>query len=149
MAINIPLKVCELLGRIDPKVQLLLTTSSKLYTLQKLVRQHLPASLANHCHLANYKEFTLLLHADSSAWASRIRLESPQLQNKLIKFQEFKGIHRIIIHVTKVQPIAGREPVRLKLSLRSGAVINELADNIDIPELATALKRLARRAQTP
>lgn len=148
MAPNIPLKVGELLGRNDPSIQRLLARSTKLYTLQKLVRQHLPPGLASHCHLANYKEYTLLLHADSSAWANRIRLESLQLQKNIAKFQEFKGICCILVHVNKEHPVVCRKSVRLEISSRSGAVINELAESIDIPELAKALKRLASRAQT-
>lgn len=149
MVPKLPLKIGTLLGQIDADFQRLVTSSTKLYTLQKLVRLHLPPNLASHCHLANYKEYTLLLHADSPAWANRIRLESLQLQQKISNFQEFRGIRRIVIHVNKDQPVVSREPVKLRISSRSGAIINELAESINIPDLAKALKRLARRAQTP
>lgn len=147
MAPRSPLKINKLLARMDPGIRRVLETSEVLRQLQVVLERLLPANLAGHCRLANYKDNVLFLHTNSSAWATRIRMEAPQLRDYLSRYQEFKNIQNIRVRIDSSANITPRKLETLQISTQSVNIINELAENIDIPELAEALKRLARRGR--
>lgn len=131
----------------DPNIRRVLETSEVLRQLQAVLERLLPANLASHCRLANYKDDVLFLYTTSSAWATRIRLEAPQLREYLSRYQEFKNIQQVRVRIDSTTNIAAQKLETLRISTQSAIIINELAENINIPELADALKRLARRGR--
>ena len=132
----------------DPGTRRVLETSEVLRQLQAVFERLLPANLAGHCRLANYKDNVLFLHTNSSAWATRIRMEAPQLREYLSGYQEFKNIQNIRVRIDSSTNTASRKPETIQISMQSVKIINELAENIDVPELAEALRRLAQRGRT-
>ena len=147
MARRSPLRINKLLARMDPSIRRVLETSEVLRQLQAVLERLLPANLASHCRLANYKDNVLFLYTTSSAWATRIRLEAPQLREYLSRYQEFKNIQQVRVRIDSSPSIAAHKLETLQISTQSAKIINELAENINVPELADALKRLARRGR--
>ena len=47
--------------------------SHKLKQLDNKIKASLPTPLNQHCHVANLRENTLVIHTDSALWATRLR----------------------------------------------------------------------------
>ncbi len=108
-----------------------------------LVRGLLPEPLDRHCLAAQQQRGRLLLHTDSSAWASRLRYLSRDLRAKL----RDKGIlvQKVEVRVFIDSPARRRPPGRrCHLSRDSARLIEATADEIRDADLRAALKRLCR-----
>ena len=93
--------------------QLLATPSNILYrllqhsqTLEQLnywLQASLPISLQPHCYIANLRNTTLVVHTDSSLWATRLRYLTPEL---LSRWQQEKNMPTISKIEIKIRPLA-------------------------------------------
>lgn len=93
--------------------QLLATPSSILYRLlqhNQLLEQldnwlqaSLPIPLQQHCCIANLRNTTLVVHTDSSLWATRLRYLTPEL---LYRWQQEKSMPTINKIEIKIRPLA-------------------------------------------
>jgi hypothetical protein len=115
------------------------------------VRALLPVAERSHCLLAARRKDVLALSVDSAAWATRLRYRVPVLLAAL----QAREINSINI---RIQP-SGQSPVgapsRSAIASRasrgralSGAAASHLlmvAEEIAVPEIAEAFRRLARR----
>lgn len=112
--------------------------------LLALVRSQLPESLQQHCLATQLKEKGLLiLHAESSAWASRLRYFSRDLR---IKLQD-KGLktRKIEVRVFIRDPQQKRPARHLhRLSAENARLIEATAESIQDPDLRAALQRLSK-----
>lgn len=73
-------------------------------TLQKLnnkFQEYLPTPLNQHCQVANFREKTLVIHTESSLWATRLRYITPTLIGKWQKDTNVEIEHLEI----KVRPL--------------------------------------------
>ena len=110
------------------------------------VRQELDSLISTHLVAAAIFDRKLILYADSSAWASRLRFGSRLLRDTLVR----KGleVEKITVRITLT---AGSKPrdtrVARQLSRRNGLLIEKTAEAIDDPELRKALKRLSRHGR--
>ncbi len=52
-----------------------------LHQMNLKLCSYLPAPLNSHCKLANITDDTVIMHADSSAWAARLRYCIPEILN--------------------------------------------------------------------
>ena len=108
-----------------------------------LTRSLLPAPLDQHCLSAQQRGNTLILHTDSSAWASRLRYFSRNLRAKL----RDKGM---LVRKLEVRVFINNQPKQLStrhvhhLSPDNAKLIEATADAIKDSKLRAALKRLSR-----
>lgn len=111
-----------------------------------LVRALLPQPLDVHCLSAQQKEGLILLYADSSAWASRLRYFSRDLRAKL----QDKGlrVQKIMVRVLISNQRKMRPPRRAHiLSTDNAKLIDAVAESIQDTDLCAALKRLSKHGQ--
>lgn len=102
-----------------------------------------------------YLDGELTLKVASPARASRIRLESGDLMQRLRSIDDFRDISRIIVKVRPESRAENDYSVREdsvkyqhkneRLSAQSAEVIREAAEATDDPDLKQALERLGKR----
>ena len=98
----------------------------------------LPGGLAAHCRLADLDDGRLVVAADSSAWATRLRYHTAELRQKL-------GVETCRVIVMPVSaPVARGRPPLAPISERAAGVLESTAQSVADPALAAALRRLAR-----
>ena len=126
-----------------------LVTQAQIHQKQaRSLANLLDPALRGHVRLANIRTNTLILLADSAAWATRARLFTPALLQKLRNNSHIFGkIEKIEL---KIRPHAESAPPppppARKLSPAAAACLRSAAAGIDDPELKAALDQLARRA---
>lgn len=79
--------------------------SQVIKQLDKMCKESLPSPLNQHCHVANLREKTLVIHADSSLWATRLRLIIPSLKLKWQKNQLMPIISQIEVRVRPLKMV--------------------------------------------
>lgn len=77
--------------------------SRQLEMLDNLVKDSLPAPLNQHCYVANLREKILVVHTDSSLWATRLRYMIPFL---VLKWQQDVSMPTIEQIDVKVRPLS-------------------------------------------
>jgi len=75
--------------------------SQTIKQLDKICQACLPTLLKPHCHVANLREKTLVVHTESNIWATRLRLLAPEL---LRDFQSDSSMPIIDQVEVKVRP---------------------------------------------
>lgn len=124
----------------------LLRHARRMEHLSALVRRHLGAPLGDHCRAANLREGILLLHADASAWATRLRYELPGLLEFLRQRgqPELRSI-RVKVAPPDWAPAAAPPLARPRLSAAASELLRGVAGTIQDPGIRDALLRLAKR----
>lgn len=67
--------------------------------MDHLLTSILPLELQAECHVANYRDHTLILHVTSAAWTTRLRLLLPNLLKRLRLVDAFSELEKIDIKV--------------------------------------------------
>lgn len=122
--------------------------AQRLAQITHVLRASLPGKLADHCLGVNVVRNTLVLFADSAPWATRLRYEQKAI---LAAISRETGLSFTRISL-RVQPgAAARQPERLRptrarLSSSSRHALESAARGVSDPELAAALRRLAKTA---
>ncbi|KTC33734.1 RNA-binding protein [Pseudomonas sp. ABAC61] len=96
--------------------------AQRLAHLQRLLDSQLQPAAREHCHVASWREGSLLLIVTDGHWATRLRYQQKRLQRQLLAFDEFAHLTRILFKVAT-------------------------ADGISDPNLRAALERLASHAR--
>ena len=114
----------------------------KLNSLQTKLRDYLDPPLKQHVIIADYRQKTLVFHADSAAWATKLRYRTPEI---LKLFQDdLPGLQSIRI---KNQPpeAASAQPARRAAKAAPDTVqaMRQVADRIADPSLRAVLLRIA------
>lgn len=78
----------------------LLAKARTLDTLTARVRLHLPAPLRCHCRVVNIEDRVLVLAADSSAWAMKLRFQAPTLIEALRASTDLAALQTVRVIVT-------------------------------------------------
>ena len=131
----------------DPAIRQLLSRSAQQNSLLHYVQKLLPKPLGEHCLAAVHKEDSLVLFADSSAWASRLRFVSRNLIRELQR-RDQAGIERISVRI--FIPDRARKPKprsKTLLSKENAQLLQQTAESIGDPALSAALIRLSRHHQ--
>ncbi len=119
-----------------------------LADIMHAVRASLSGKLAAHCLGVSVVRNTLVLFADSAPWATRLRYEQKAI---LAAVSRETGLSFARISL-RVQPGAAarqpepRRPARAPLSAANRHALESAARGISDPELAAALRRLAKNA---
>ena len=123
--------------------------AQRLGHLQRLLDSQLQPAAREHCHVASWREGSLLLIVTDGHWATRLRYQQKRLQRQLQLFDEFASLTRILF---KVQPptIPRPAPKRIRhLSTAAAESLQATADGIQDPKLRAALERLASHGKPP
>lgn len=114
--------------------------------MRALVHSLLPANLAPHCLSVQSKDGQLLIYADSSAWASRLRFFTRDLTVRLR--EAGLTVKKITVRVLLANPERPK-PSRCarQLSADNAALLAAVAEGINDTELANALRRLSRHVR--
>ena len=139
--------VSRLLTSSRGDLQSLLEQAHYLQTLTRVLREAIDPILADHITLANIRENTAIVAADSPAWLSKIRYMAPTILT-ILKYQP--GLAGLLKIQFKVQPpsepaIPEQETRRASLSSASSKVLESAASGIHDPDLASALLRLSQQ----
>jgi len=151
MQINKPRTFPEVLADQDnPQLSGLIRRGRQLHGLRVLLGKLLGEELSAHCQLANIKGNTLVLAASSTAWATRVRYQTPQLLQKIRLDERFSGIGNIHVHITPPESSinAPRQIRRATMSEAAASCINQCAEGIDDPRLSSALQHLAKKKRS-
>ncbi len=115
----------------------------QLGKLQTKLDDYLEPPLNEHVIIADYRQKTLVFHADSAAWATKLRYRTPEIL-KLFK-NDLPGIRTIRI---KNPPVETREQTTRHAARASSDTVDtirQVAGRIDDPPLRSALLRIADR----
>lgn len=120
-----------------------------LRALDEALRDCLPAECSAHCRATGLADGTLYLVADSPVWRARLHFYS----NRIIR--HFNRLGKFSLARVKIRVAHGLEPPRVErepgpartLPAASARALRSLADEAGDPELARALRRLARHGR--
>jgi hypothetical protein len=135
-----------LLRQVRP-LRLLLNQAERLAHLQRLLESQLQPAAREHCHVASWRDGTLLLVVTDGHWATRLRYQQKRLMRQLQALEAFGNLQRIL---DKVQPPlvpAKRGGNMTELSTNAAEGIRGSAEGITDPKLREALERLASHAK--
>ena len=91
----------------NPQISSLLHHISLLKQLDMTLKDCLDPSAAAHCTVANLSDNMLIIHADASAWASKLRFQAPVILSELrvaCQLPALKSVH------IRVRPAADKAP---------------------------------------
>jgi hypothetical protein len=83
MKTPVPQSISGLSDKAEGSLRLILDNLSRIKQLDKIVKAKLNKKLHVHCRVVNYRDNRLILAADSSSWATRLKFETPHLLSKL------------------------------------------------------------------
>ncbi len=144
-----PTKSAESVGRLcddSPGLERLVRRARYLEMVDKALQQILGTSLAGHCRVANISRDTLILQTASVAWGSRLRYLAPRLLEQLSRQLGWDRIKHTKVQV-RPEAFPQRETParRAHLSRQSAALLRDVANGTEDPDLRDALLRLSRR----
>jgi hypothetical protein len=115
-----------------------------LHEMNLKLCSHLPAPLNIHCKLANITDDTVIMHADSSAWAARLRYSIPEILNIMhnqLNTINVKSIRiKVIFPDKKSHTGTGRT---LTISKQTAGLLTDCAKSTTDPALRSTLLRLS------
>jgi len=68
-----------LMANSSGRLNYLLQHSQLIKKIDKIFNKSLPETLKQHCHVANLRDKTLVVHSDSSLWATQLRYMASDL----------------------------------------------------------------------
>ena len=133
--------------RASPELRQLSGKAGQLLALQRQYEQLAPASLMRHSHVLQLEQKILMLAANNSAVAAKLRQLAPELTRQLQdKGCEITGIQ---VRVQVFQPDQEDTASPVALSPEGGARLSELAGGLPDSPLKRALQRLAKKTARP
>ncbi|WP_085714486.1 DUF721 domain-containing protein [Pseudomonas sp. B28(2017)] len=141
-------KVPAVLLREAKPLKAILGHAQRLGHLQRLLESQLQPAAREHCHVASWREGSLLLIVTDGHWATRLRYQQKRLQRQLQMFDEFSNLTRILFKVQPPTVQRGAVGHTMDLSSDAAATIQATADEITDPNLRAALERLAAHAKS-
>ncbi|WDY58907.1 DUF721 domain-containing protein [Pseudomonas sp. PSKL.D1] len=136
-----------LLRQVRP-LRLLLNQAERLEHLQRLLESQLQPAAREHCHVASWRDGTLLLVVTDGHWATRLRYQQKRLLVALQGMEAFGNLRRILYKVQPPLVPAKRGTNNTELSANAAESIRGSAEGISDPKLREALERLASHAKS-
>ena len=130
----LPARAPAVLLREARPLKALFSQAQRLAQLQRLVESQLQPAAREHCHVASWREGTLLLIVTDGHWATRLRYQQKRLLRQLQMMEAFSSLTRINF---RVQPVAGVAPAAghpMDISTRSAQNIHATAEGITDPQ---------------
>lgn len=107
--------------------------------------------LAAHVRPLRYTDGCLILRAESSVWASKLRHQPQRLISALRRhaiFQELIGLQVRVVPPEQAATVRGPERTTRKLSPKIQALLDSVAEHTPDEALRDALRRLGRREKS-
>ena len=140
----------SVLSRSGGLVPRLLGHAHALQRLEEAVLERLPQALRTHCRVANLREATLVLQADSPVWGARLRYTAPALVRELTGSRGLPRVRRIEILVRPAGSKQAEHKTQPRiLGAQAARMLREVAASTEDPELRRAWARLATRGSEP
>ena len=119
--------------------------SEKIKPIQEFINSFLDPDIASRFVVASADKDYIVLVADSSAWAAKIRYLIPLMLDNFARYEQLKWVKQIQVKIPKHDQYSNEQqhPKAMAPSQRSRRHINAFADSVDDEELAAALRRLA------
>ncbi len=130
-----------------PDISRLILHSYSLLRFQSIMRSKLNSPESEHIYLASVSEDTAILYTDSPAWASKLRFKTQQLIDIFSNIPDFPKIKTIRIKVSPTLYIEQEENTPINLTPKTSKFLEEIADNMNDPELKSALLRLSKHKE--
>lgn len=137
----------EHVGVKDTPLSKLLQRANGILIHQETIRNLLEKSCRNHCWLANYRNGTLYLQSDSSAWGTRIRMQQRTLVQQLKSIPVFKNIKGVKVSIEPRAKVQKRQHTTKTISTENADQLEQTAKTTDDPKLRAALEHLAETAR--
>lgn len=129
-----------------------LDQANHLRRLNSMLLRHLEPTLATHCVLANIRDNTVVLQADSPVWAAKLRYQSPMILDLLNASDITAELTQTRLTNTQLrvqplyEPYLGPLLDNPHLSQNSAKFLKSVADATPDPRLKRVLSRLSRRS---
>lgn len=142
---NAPKKLGAIVAENQSLNQLYAQAQMRAATMAAIKRQ-LPDQLTGHLVVAGVTNRCLTLLASNAAWATEARCKTPEIIDSLREIPEFSDLHSLRIKIASAQPAASQESKRGRtISALGAARLDSAAASVEDPDIAAALKKLARR----
>ena len=109
--------------------------------LQIKLAGDLGSPLNQHVAVADYRQGTLVLHADSAAWAAKLRYNTPDILSACKS--DLPGIRTVRIRVVPAEPSVTAPRRTVKISPETAAGIRQAADQSADAALRATLHSIA------
>lgn len=107
------------------------------------IRQLIDEPLRAHVRFAMLKGDTVILIADSSAWASKLRYQVAAIQRRMESAPEMAGVRNIRVKVAAAEPTTQIPTRRAQApSATTAEGVRKQAESIEDPELREAVLKL-------
>lgn len=136
--------VSKLLKKTQTPLQRITQRCHVLKQIDKILQQTIPSPLNEHCHIANLRHTTLVMHVDSSLWASQLRYLLPNLMEQWQQETNLPEIEKVEIKVRFIHQPTRRYTHHPILSEQSESLLRDTAEQVSHPKLKSALLKLAR-----
>jgi hypothetical protein len=115
-----------------------------LLELQRRLRALLAPPLNDHVTVANCRKGALIIHADSAAWAARLRFRIPDILAGFKETPPDAAIQSVRIKVRPPDSTQPPPPAQLTISDDTARLLQSVAESISDPDLRASLLRLHR-----
>lgn len=132
------------LGKPAPRLARLLRRVAELDRINAEFSTLLSADLRGHCRIAACRDGKVLLHVDSSAWATRLRYQLPELTEQSALLNKADKVRVKVRPLEASLPVPSRPPA--SLSSKSAQVLLDCSQHLEDEGLSQSLRRLARHA---
>lgn len=140
-----PRAITEFISNQFPAFEDTLLRSGRLHKLWQKLQHQLNTDLATHCQLLNLRDGMLIMACDSTAWATRLRFQTPSLLEAMRLLPGDEEIQEIQIKIQPVAQSAQSSKSRATLSSHGADCLKQCAKSVNDPALQQALERLATR----
>ena len=113
--------------------------------LQSHLESILGPDISSHYRIQNLREGILILQADASSWAARLRFELPRLLERLRSIHGLQQLREIQIRIAVADHPRSNSSRRARMSKQAATVLENAAEVTPYPQLRDALRRLARK----
>jgi hypothetical protein len=137
-----PRPLTELFKRADFPAEGVLQRGQFLHRLNRLVSRLLDDDSKLHCQVGNLRDGILILYADTTAWASRLRYQGPALLKQLQQRKGLESLQQVEIRVMPREEKVSKEH-KAELSEEASSCLSACADSIEDDALRNALQSLA------
>lgn len=126
-------------------LEVMLTHARHLQRLNQMFAQLVGDPLSTHCRIANLRTDTVVFHAESPVWGTRLRYHIPELLVLLQQRCGHPGLIHALIHIQPKTQTAQKSTAAPSLSPESSSFLERVARTTSDTRLKEALLRLSRR----
>ena len=141
---QVPLAIRDLLTRRSDRLFQLQQHAAELARIRQALQQVLPVPLRDRFMVAAFDRDTLVLIADGTAWAARLRFQIPVLRSAARERCGLPSLKSIRIKVSPPDRRPASAPRKLRLSGGAAESLRRSAESTTDEALRASLLRLSR-----